>query len=245
MIKHFKSVTYHLSPVTYKLSPVTYNNSGFTILEALVGMVVASILLAAIAPVLVMSTAIRVQAKRVETASQVARTFIDSVRVGSIAAPTIVSQLDPTQDSPINLPKNPNDYLINHTEMSAPKSATELYCYNQNHIISTTDCTNNLFYVQAGRIVKTTEKNDGYRLAIRVYRADIDFSKTIKINTDATTKQTASPVNGGLGDKQAPLIEITTDIANINTQFSALCQRLGTPLIEPTSTTNPTSIKCQ
>lgn len=216
-------------------------NSGFTILESLVGMVVASVLLAAIAPVLVMSTAIRVQSRRVEMASQVARTFIDGVRVGSVTAPAIVSQLSSTNDSPKNLSTSPDDYLINSTEMPAPASATDLYCYNRDGIINTTDCANNLFYIQAGRIVQTTEKNAGYRLAIRVYRADIDFSKTIQINTGAASKQTASPVTGGLGNRQAPLIEMTTDIANSSTKFYALCQRLGTPLITP----NATPVTCR
>jgi type II secretory pathway pseudopilin PulG len=222
-----------------------HHNSGFSILESLLGMVVAALLLTAIAPVLVMSTAIRVQARRVEMSSQAARTFIDGVRIGSVTAPTIVSQLSANTDTHRNLTISPNDYLITTTEMPAPTSATDLYCYNQNGIISNTDCTNNLFYIQAGRIVQTTEKNDGYRLAIRVFRADIDFSKTIKINTDATTKQTASPITNGLGDTQAPLIEMTTEIADDRTTFQALCQRLGTPLSAPTPTATPTPVSCR
>ncbi|TAF11217.1 MAG: type II secretion system protein [Nostocales cyanobacterium] len=214
---------------------VTFNNSGFTILESLVGMVVATILLAAIAPLLIMSTAIRVQSRRVEMASQAAGTFINGVRIGSVTAPNIVSQLPTVIDLPRHLSTSPNDYLINTTEMAAPASATDLYCYNKNGIISTTNCPNKLFYIQAGRIVKTAATKDGYRLAIRVYRADIDFNNPIKINTGATNKQTASTVTSGLGNKQAPLIEITTDIAENRTTFQALCQRLGTPLVSSTS----------
>ncbi|MBD2293553.1 type II secretion system protein [Anabaena sphaerica FACHB-251] len=231
--------------ILLKLPPFTLNNSGFTILESLVGMLVASLLLAAITPVLVMSTAIRVQARRVELATQAARTFIDGVRIGSVTAPTIVSQISANTDTHRNLTISPNDYLITTTEMPAPTSATDLYCYNQNGIISSTDCVNNLFYIQAGRIVQSTQKNDGYRLAIRVYRADIDFSKTIKINTGATSRQTASPVTAGLGDKQAPLMEMTTEIANTRTTFQALCQRLGTPLAAPTPTATPTPVSCR
>ena len=230
-----------LTTVTRHLSPVT-SNPGFTILEALIGMVVASILLTAITPVLIMSTAIRVQSKRIEMASQTARTFIDGVRVGSINTPTIVSQLEPNQDSPRNLANSPNDYLINTSEMPAPASANELYCVHKNGIISNKDCKDRLFYIQAGRIVQTTEKNDGYRLAIRVYRGDIDFNQAIKINTGATTKQTASSVTTGIGDKQAPLIEMTTDIGNNRTNFYALCQRLGTP---STNKSNTDTVVCR
>lgn len=222
------------------------DDSGFSILESLVGMLVASLLLAAIAPVLVMSTAIRIQARRVEIASQAAKTFIDGVRVGSITTPDIISQLDvATTISPRNIANSPDDYFINATEMPAPSSASGLYCYLENGIISATNCVNNQFYIQAGRIVQGQELNDGYRLAIRVYRADIDFTKTVKTNTDSNIKQTTSTINGKLGDKQAPLIEITTDIANSNTTFQALCQRLGTPLVTPMPSASPVPVVCQ
>jgi prepilin-type N-terminal cleavage/methylation domain-containing protein len=57
------------------------SESGFTIIESLVAILVASILLAAIAPVLVISTATRVQARRIELATQAAKAFVDGVRV--------------------------------------------------------------------------------------------------------------------------------------------------------------------
>jgi type II secretory pathway pseudopilin PulG len=246
MIRYFKyEFKSKFKFVTHNLLNITDKNSGFTILEPLVGMVVVSILLIAIAPILIMSTAIRVQAKRVEISSQVARTFIDGVRIGSISKPEIVSQLNYNPNSPRNLAASAGDYLFNSAEMSPPTSANELYCYNQNHIISKTDCTETLFYIQAGRIIQSTQKNENYRLAVRVYRGDIDFGKTIKINTNAPTKQTASIITGGLGDKQAPLIEITTDIANKRTNFFQLCQRLGTPRNAPTSADKTTTVKCQ
>lgn len=220
-----KTVTYHLSPVTF--------DQGFTMLEALTGTVLATILLTAITPAIVMSTAIRVQSKRIEMASKIARTFIDGVRIGSIQKPTIVSQLAATQNTPRNITTAPDDYLFNTSEMPPPLSPGELYCADKNGIIKNTNCENNLFYIQAGRITQSNKKNDGYRLAIRVYRNDIDFSQPIKINTGSETRKTASPVTASIGDKQAPLIEITTDIANQNTKFYALCQRLGIAINTP------------
>ncbi|NET73207.1 MAG: hypothetical protein F6K62_20415 [Sphaerospermopsis sp. SIO1G2] len=114
--------------------------------------------------------------------------------------------------------------------MPPPSSANELYCVDKSGIVYHTNCENSKFYIQAGRIVQSTKKNDGYRLAIRVYRADINFSKPVKINTGSEIRKTASPIAATIGDKQAPLIEITTDIANQNTKFYALCQRLGTSI---------------
>ena len=236
------------------------DESGFTILESLVAIVLIAILMAAIAPVIVISTATRVQSRRVELATQATKAFVDGIRTGAITAPSAVidgTLAAPTSAAPRRISDvaaipavaavaatattpaipatplipaitgRPQDYLINNTNMPAPTSATGLYCFKQNGTISTTDCSNNQFYIQAGRIVQSTGANDGYRLGIRIYRADVDFSKTLKASTD-TTKDRQKTFTGGFGDRQAPLIEMTTDIGNSNTTFQALCRRLGT-----------------
>lgn len=211
------------------------DESGFTIIESLIAIVVVAILLAAIAPVLVISTATRVQSRRVELATQAAKTFIDGVRTGAIT--TEPSDITPVLEAPSdtlqrNLVNTPGDYLIDLTKMAAPTTSTDLYCFNRNGTINNPeDCpssTDKLFYIQANRIVQSTgtNANDGYRLGIRVYRADVDFTQTVKVS--AATKTTQKTFTGGLGDKQAPVIEMTTDIANSNTTYQALCQRLGT-----------------
>jgi prepilin-type N-terminal cleavage/methylation domain-containing protein len=217
------------------------SDSGFTIIESLVAILVAAILLAAIAPVLVLSTATRVQARRVELATQAAKTFIDGVRTGAIAAPseTIAidssTSTDPRRVSDVAgtpaVTGKPEDYLVNTlTKMALPTSATGLYCFTKTGNITTTDCTNKPFeyYIQAARIAVTgSTSDDGYRLAIRVYRADVDFTKTRTASTGETDKKTQNPFTAGIGDRQSPLLEMTTDIANTNTSFRALCQRLG------------------
>ncbi|MFN6463335.1 MAG: hormogonium polysaccharide secretion pseudopilin HpsB [Nostoc sp. DedVER02] len=231
--------------------------SGFTIIESLVAIVIVAILLTAIAPVIVISTATRVQSRRVELATQVAKTFIDGIRTGAITAPSTaaLTLAAPTSAAPRRISDiagtpaipatgstpavaavaaitgRPQDYLITSTNMPAPTSSTKatLYCFNNGSIVNP-DCssnTGNSFYIQAGRIVQTTGVNDGYRMGIRIYRGDVDFSKTLKASTD-TTKNTQKSFTGGLGDRQAPLIEMTTDIGNSTTTFQALCQRLGT-----------------
>jgi prepilin-type N-terminal cleavage/methylation domain-containing protein len=221
------------------------DESGFTIIESLVAILVVSILLTAIAPVIVLATATRVQSRRVELATQAAKTFIDGVRTGAIAAPSeVITLLPPTDAAPRRVSDvpatgttpavtgKPGDYLIDNMttqEMPAPIDSTKnkLYCSNENGIISDPDCTSNtdnLFYIQAKRIIQSTGANDGYRLGIRVYRADADFPLTA---STADTKNTQTPFTGGLGSRKAPLIEMTTDVANSNTSFRALCQRLG------------------
>ncbi len=217
------------------------NDSGLTIVESLVALLVAAILLAAIAPVLVLSTATRVQARRVELAAQAAKTFIDGIRSGATTRSGVViavpSAITPTLAEPSttlkrNLTDAPGDYLINTTKMPVPNNTTKgsLYCFNNDGSLSNPDCTSNtdkLFYIQASRIAQSTAVNDGYRLSIRVYRADVDFSKTLTASTGETNKKTQNTYTGGLGDRQSPLLEMTTDIANSSTSFKALCQRLG------------------
>ena len=211
------------------------DESGFTIIESLVAIVVVAILLAAIAPAIIISTATRVQSRRVELATQATKTFIDGIRTGAIS--TLPTAITPVLDVPSttlrrNLVDRPSDYLINTTtKMPLPTASTGLYCFNTNGSIANPNCTSDLFYIQARRIVQSTGVNDGYRLGIRIYRADVDFSKTLKASTDST-KTTQKTFTGGLGDRQAPLIEITTDIGNSTTTFQALCQRLGTPTNE-------------
>ncbi|WP_375499780.1 hormogonium polysaccharide secretion pseudopilin HpsB [uncultured Nostoc sp.] len=212
------------------------NESGFTIIESLVALLVVAILLTAIAPVIVLATATRVQSRRVELATQAAKTFIDGIRTGAITPPsTVITLAAPTSAAPRRVSDvagtppvtgTPGDYLINTTNMLVPTDATTLYCF-KNGSISNPDCssnTGNSFYIQASRIiVQSAGVNDGYRLGIRVYRADADFPLTASDDT----KKTQTPFTGGLGSRKAPLIEMTTDIGNSTTSFQALCKRLG------------------
>ncbi|MEH2385195.1 MAG: hormogonium polysaccharide secretion pseudopilin HpsB [Nostoc sp.] len=239
--------------------------SGFTIIESLVALLVVAILLTAIAPVIVLATATRVQSRRVELATQAAKTFIDGIRTGAITAPSTV--IDGTLDPPGSgaaarrlsnvaaipavaavaatattaaipatplipgVTGRPQDYLINTTNMPAPTSATDLtslYCVNKNGQLNLPGCstnTDNLFYIQGGKITGTA---DSYRLGIRVYRADVTSADFPLTASTVDTKNTQTPFTGGLGSRKAPLIEMTTDISNTTTTFQALCQRLGT-----------------
>ncbi|MFO5440539.1 MAG: type II secretion system protein [Dolichospermum sp.] len=207
-----------------KLQPkiLSASDSGFTIIEVLVGVVFITILLAAISPVLVMSTAVRVQSKSMEKAVQAAETFINGVSNNSISAPTKVITV--IQNAPINL----------ETEMPVPqKTDTDLYLFNKNSTIiancnpinPTSTCQPDKdtqfpfdeFYIQAAQIKPAgTKTSDGYRLAIRIYREDLDFNQEIL----------PSSTGGILVDKQAPILIKTVEISGTTT-FGSLCSRLG------------------
>jgi len=208
-------------------------DAGFTIMESLIAMVVVSNLMLAISPVLILSASTRVQSRRVELSSQIARSFIDGVRSGRIRAEDITPvniNINQNALSSRNITNSTDGYLISSASMAAPTSETkkDLYCVQSDGTIQPPDCysnLNNLFYIQAGRTsINGSDPKDGYRLAVRVYRKDIDFDKTVLANTN-TTKNTQAVV--GSGNKQAPLVEIIADIANNNTSFTDLCNRLG------------------
>ncbi|MEH1823447.1 MAG: hormogonium polysaccharide secretion pseudopilin HpsB [Nostoc sp.] len=221
--------------------------SGFTIIESLIAMLVVTILLAAIAPTIVIATATRVQSKRVELATQAAKTFIDGVKTGAVTIPA-------TTTAPTGTLAGNN--LLNTTSMPVPQtttSLTSLYCVtkdtNNSLAITNPDCTSNtskIFYIQAVRITATGSTptdstglpKDGYRLAIRVYRSDIDVTKTVYAGlSDSSINKKQNAFTGTLGNTQSPLVEMTTEIGSRNTSFNALCQRLA---ITGSTTSNTT-----
>ncbi|MEH2192059.1 MAG: hormogonium polysaccharide secretion pseudopilin HpsB [Nostoc sp.] len=222
--------------------------AGFTIIESLVAIIIVAIALAAIAPTIVIATATRVQSKRVEQATQAARTFIDGVKTTAVTIPATTITL--TQ-SAVATPRSLGDNLLNTTNMPVPTTSTSLYCVtkdsNNNLAITNPDCTTpptgvtNLFYIQAVKVIVTGSTptdstglpKDGYRLGIRVYRSDIDFTKTVSASNG--DKKTQRIFTGSLGDRQSPLVEMTTEIGSKNTSFNALCQRLA---ITGSTTTN-------
>ncbi|NET33406.1 MAG: type II secretion system protein, partial [Cyanothece sp. SIO1E1] len=86
------------------------SESGFTILESLVAILVVAILLIAVSPVLTLAVANRVQSRRVELATQAARAYIDGVKAGAIP---------PTSDITNDTPAAGNEL----DDVAAPASA--------------------------------------------------------------------------------------------------------------------------
>jgi len=237
--------------------------SGFTIIECLLAIILVSILLTAIAPVIALSVATRVQARRVEQATQAAKSYIDGVRAGKIASPAytvtlnevtpvpdpatgkttnnftpqreaIFSQVtapsSPLPACPLPSPPDPTDIYPCQNDATA-----SLYCIN----IDGNGCNGSSprdYVVQAFRSITPTEAaavvdptkppQNGYVLAVRVYRADA-FDGTVNLRTQAQTNAKAATYAGGRGDRSVPLVEMTTEIRDSATSYSTLCQRLG------------------
>jgi type II secretory pathway pseudopilin PulG len=169
-----------------------------------------------IAPVIVLSTASRVQARRVELATQAARAYVNGVKAGTInPPPSITGNLEdyaaPTSSGSLNCTAN-----------SYCSSMPSLYCVDfDGSNCSTSSLTD--MVVQAFRVnPASTDVDQGYRLGIRVYRADA-FKDT------GTLKQQTKPTifTAGLGDRKAPLMQMATEISTTQTQFQDFCDRLA------------------
>ena len=209
---------------TEKLKP---QDSGYTIIESLVAMIVVSVLMIAIAPVMAFSVATRVQARRTELAAMAGRAYIDGLRSGSIKFNDPDVKGFPTKSSATELANE-----------SAPGNKDTLYCIDTDGE-GCAPTSNKDFYVQGAWLNKDTSITDnnptskGYQLLVRVYRAD-SFAAGITLkapNAPGAIKQ--SIVGSGLGDKTMPVVEMSAEIPALGNiedlnPYDSLCKRLQT-----------------
>lgn len=215
------------------------SESGYTIMEGLVAMIMVATLMSAIAPVIAISVGTRVQARRIELAAQAARSYIDGVRAGSIPAPgKIIGDENELSVGTLSscTPTDADDkpsYCDNPTV-----SLGTFYCIDVDGVDSDGDgkadgCTPDSLtdmMVHAAAIydpitqpsgyatqlanANSAEMSEiGYLLSVGVYRASA-FKDAQKISTEAPT---TSISNTGLatrsGDTEKPLFRTTTEIA--------------------------------
>lgn len=193
-------------------------------------------------PVLVFSVATRVQAKRVEKASQAARAYIDGVRSGAVVEEDIAMFRKPNND--LSSIAAPAPGTLNCPSANAPcVIPANLYCIDGDPITTSapngacTTSSNTDLVIQSFGLIPTdttgkasdVEKGyRSYRLGVRVYRADaFAFSSSFKKGV------TQSSVTGGTGlaTAQAPLMEMTTQmVVGDPKTFKEMCDR-ATPQV--------------
>jgi prepilin-type N-terminal cleavage/methylation domain-containing protein len=227
--------------------PTTQSSqSGFTIIESLVAMIVVAILLTAIAPVIVLSVATRIQAKRIETAADAAKRYIEGVRSGAITVPpsTTVGANTYTLNS---YPAPALGTLTCTANNYCTTPSANLYCIDLDgsgcSLTSAQDLVIQAFRYNQGTVSSggtTTNIVDptmGYQLGVRVYRAS-GFSGNSGNLQQAPYKQ--NTFTGGLGNASIPLVEMTTAI-DTGFVFSNLCTRLQQTNAQSTCSSNPTN----
>ncbi len=166
-------------------SPDSEQDLGFSLLESLVAVAVVSILIVSIAPMVALSTSARINARRVDQATQAARSYIDAVRGGIIDTTNFPSALIS------NTVNSQGQYML---EVNVPTNSTSLSASSNCQAVTTAvlgsasvlgtcvDANGNGFsvndpqdlFVQPMRtgVSDNTLKLKGFSLAVRVYRAD-------------------------------------------------------------------------
>ncbi|MEG4853078.1 prepilin-type N-terminal cleavage/methylation domain-containing protein [Microcoleus sp. B5-D4] len=192
-------------------------DSGYTIIESLVAMIVVSVLMIAIAPVMAFSVATRVQARRTELATQAATAYINALRTGAIKPGVAGSGF------PIQAPAG---------DLAGARVPTvgETYCVDMDGG-GCSPSSNKDFRVQGAWLNKDTSitggdpTSKGYQLLVRVYRAD-SFDGTVTLKAPKNAKK-QSVVGSGLGDRTMPVVEMSTEIpATGNPSYKSILERL-------------------
>ncbi|NEQ22782.1 MAG: prepilin-type N-terminal cleavage/methylation domain-containing protein [Microcoleus sp. SIO2G3] len=218
------------------------NQSGFTLIESLMAIIVVAILLAAITPVIVLAVANRVQAKRVEQATNAAKTYIDAVRSGAVDAPPIndavrpLNQINPPGTGALNCTANA------YCTVPAATAGYQVFCVDGDGLPAgtpacTTDSLKDMIVQASGyqdnastATTNATKAISGYKLGIRVYRADAfkDAGRTLTTAGAGAKEQATVTAGNGLTSRQAPLVEMTTEIVTDKTKYTDLCSRINT-----------------
>ncbi len=227
-----------------------FSESGFTIIESLIAIVIVSILLSAIAPVILLSVSTRVQSRRVELAADAASAYIDGVRSGRIQEPGTLAELTttpgqtplgnfPVPKPPLNCDNKANQYCVNTSDST-------LFCIDGDGDGHCRAASRKDFIIQAFRYTKPATSgsppntaDNGYQLGLRVYRADA-FNGNGALQKSPNKQPSFT---GRLGNPKIPYFETTTEISTGKTTFSDFCDRLDSrPAGSTANNPNPSSL---
>lgn len=216
----------------------TNPQKGFTLIEALVAVIVVGILITALTPLIVFSIAARVQARRVDLATQAGRSYIEAVRSGAISVADLPNNLiapaGVTTFDSIVAP-NPATY--------APPPGTEIDGDSDGVVAGTFDL---VIQPMRTRITPlppaTTEpatseareralRDQGFFVGVRVYRADAfgsGFSPTLfRGLIDPECASSRGVFIGSLGNRACPIVVMRAEIFPDTTNTSEIRRRLG------------------
>ena len=210
-----------------KRSPESQQASGFTILESLVAVAVVSILIVSIAPMVALSTSARVNARRIDQATQAARSYIDAVRGGVIdttnfpaTSPNILVVL-PTAAN-INAQGQytfesilaPTSAILSLDSPTATTPVRGIKIDANGNGFSIND-PQDLFIqpMRSGPVADSTQlKSQGFWLAVRVYRADaLAGSALLRTGTEASCAGSKTPFSA-TASITCPIVTVRSQI---------------------------------
>ncbi|GDZ93681.1 hypothetical protein PA905_15210 [Planktothrix agardhii CCAP 1459/11A] len=199
-------------------NPPPTSESGYTILEGIMAILMVTVMLTLVGPVIAFSVGTRVQAKRIELASQAAKAYVDSLRAGSLPPPVDNNLTDTSalkdRDKPNEGQANGGDLDCNVNGFCKNNNADSntLYCvsFDGNNTCSNESLVDMIVQAQACYPGEPTvlNKDEGYHLLVRVYRANA-FGK---LTDGFKAGKSDSSVTNALGDPSKPLTKFTTYI---------------------------------
>lgn len=195
--------------------------AGFSLLESIVAVLVVAILMAAIVPTMVVTTSSRVQARRVDLATQAARSYVDGVRgnvIDIINAPPTLS----------DFPFRSSSQYFNDTASNAPSSSTVTSLFKIPGV--RIDANGDGFRfddpldlviqpLRTGSADASITEKQGFYMQVRVYRADAFTNTGIKSGITLQTGQNEATCPSGrqvfigtLGSQACPLVIMKAEV---------------------------------
>ena len=176
---------------------------GFSLIESLVAAAVVSVLIVSIAPMVAVSTSARVNARRLDQATQAARSYIDAVRGGVIDVTRFPNNLvvrTPNAQSQYTFEgivaptatTFPSPTMCNNSANNVPSGTVPGICVDSNGDGFRTSDPQDLFIqpMRSGPLGTATSAstdltNQGFWLAVRVYRAEALSGTTLLTETNS------------------------------------------------------------
>jgi len=210
--------------------------AGFSLLESLVAVLVVAILIAAIVPTMVVTAASRVQARRVDLATQAARSYVDGVRGNVI---DIINPPPTLSDFPF---RSSSQYF-NDAASVAPNSSNVANLFKIPGVkidangdgFSFDDPLDLVIQpLRTGSTDPSIASKQGFYMQVRVYRADAFASDTaitpgitLQTGQDPATCSSGSRVfTGTAGSQACPLVIMKVDVYPKESTFSDIKGRL-------------------
>ena len=229
----------------------TSEQLGFSLLESLMAVVVVTVLLVGIAPMIALSTAARVNARRVDQAVQAARTYADAVRSGVISTQYVYNFSAPTATGTdayffdtVGAPGASATTNSRGVTVPAGMSITNLFdptkfpgvTIDTNGTGFTTSDPQDLVIMpirSAGATSSTDLDSQGFVLVLRVYRADAFNSTKTGLSPLVTTLKrgdepecTNNVFTGSAGSRACPLVQVRYEVFPSTITYDGLKTRL-------------------
>ncbi len=222
------AIAIYMSSISKKRRSTKLNKeAGFTILESLVAAAVVSILIVAIAPMVALSTSARVNARRIDQATQAARSYVDAVRGGVIdttnfpaTSPNILvvlptaANVNAQQQYTFESILAPTSAILSLDSPTATTPVRGIKIDANGNGFSIND-PQDLFIqpMRSGPVADSTQlKSQGFWLAVRVYRADaLAGSAPLRTGTETTCAGSKTPFSA-TASITCPIVTVRSQI---------------------------------